>query len=326
MNQKVAGKVPGRPPAPAPESSDLPTLAEWLTRATRFLADAGFEQAREESRLLARSLPGFEPAEFWTRPARQLTAEETDVLDQLLAARAGGVPVQYLTHQAAFRHLVLQVGPGVFVPRPETEGLVELVLASLGSAAAAEPRLLDLGLGSGAILASVLSEYPTARGVGVEASRLALDYARVNLEGAGVAGRSRLFEGDLFAALPAGEFEASFHVIVSNPPYIPESAWESLPRDVRDFEPRLALLGGTDGLDVIRRIVRGAPRFLVEGGLLALEVDESHGAVLQGLLQQSGDYVDVEVKNDLAGRQRYCLAMTRRRSFSIRDGGRLSER
>jgi release factor glutamine methyltransferase len=289
------------------ESEDM-QAGQWLAGAAGRLSAAGLPGDIEARHLLER-VTGIGRVDLLTRPDTELSAEMVDQLDRLLDARIDGMPLQYLTRTVAFRHLDLEVGPGVFVPRPETEGLVDAVLVFLRNRPA--PRVLELCLGSGAILAAVLSEHPGATGVGVELSGLALEYAGRNMISSGVAGRATLLEGDLYEPLAGRNLETSFPVVVANPPYIPDARWETLPRDVRDFEPRSALLGGPDGCDVIRRIVAGAERYLAPGGLLALEIDESHGVKVREIIEAAGGFRDIRVGKDLAGRPRYALAVSR---------------
>lgn len=300
------------------------TLVQWVATAAGRLRAAGYVNADREARELAEWALSLRRTEFWSRPDRPLSDPESARLEALVEGRLRGIPLQYLTRRASFRNLDVAVGPGVLVPRPETEGLVDHVLEFLRASGPAGP-VLELGVGSGAILASLLGELPELRGVGVELSRLALEFARSNLEAAAVLDRALLLEGNLFAPL-GEELAGTFAAIVSNPPYIPETAWEELPRDVRDFEPRLALLGGTDGLDVIRRLVAGSGRWLVPGGLLALEIDATQGEAVEELLVATGEYEKIRTAADLAGRPRYSLARTRRRSLPIRDGRRVIAR
>ena len=286
-----------------------PTAGAWQRKAANRLDQAGHPGAAESRRLLE-DVANISASRVLTAPDTIIPPETLATLDNLLEARLRGAPLQYLTRRAAFRHLDLVVGPGVFVPRPETEGLVELVLQELRRrpAGAPNPRILEFGTGSGAILAALLTESPGAGGVGVELSDAALEYARRNLEAVGVTDRSVLLAGDLDAPLAGPEWAVAFDAVVSNPPYIPEGAWESLPRDVRDFEPRTALLGGPDGTDVIRRIVAASPRLLRPGGLLALEIDESHGGRVLEIVGGVGGFEGARIAPDLAGRPRYALA------------------
>lgn len=292
-----------------PSGSEGPTAHAWMVAAAERLDHAGYP-GRVETRRLLEEVAGLTPARLLANPDTRLAPELAATLDRLVEARRRGAPLQYLTRTAAFRHLDLTVGPGVFVPRPETEGLVERVIEALRARpiGAPAPRLLEFGLGSGAILASLLVEIPDARGVGIELSSSALDYARANIAVAGVSDRAELLAGDLDGPLAGPKWNGSFDVVVSNPPYIPDGAWDTLPPDVRDFEPRTALLGGPDGTDVIARIVSAAPRLLCAGGLLAMEIDESHGARVLDLLVADGAYREARIEPDLAGRSRYALA------------------
>ena len=283
-------------------------VGTWLRDAAGRLASAGRDSSALEARRMAEVVLGLGPAQLVLAAQRPLTAAELNHLERLVEGRLRHVPLQYLLGRAAFRQLELEVGPGVLIPRPETEGLVELALACLRAPAARRaPRILELCVGSGAILAALLSECPAASGVGVELSPAALEFARRNLAAAGVAERAHLLNGDLYEPLPGAGVEPGFDLLVANPPYIPTPALAGLPEDVRRFEPELALDGGAEGIVVIDRIVRGAARWLAPGGGLALEIDESHGGRVRQLLLGAG-LVDVRLLDDAAGRPRYATA------------------
>ena len=215
--------------------------------------------------------------------------------------------MQYITGRAAFRDLDLAVDPRVLIPRPETEGLVEAVLEVLRAEAPrwAAPRVLDLGTGSGAIALALAAEWPAAVVTATDASAGALEVARANAAALELAGRVRFLAGHWFEAVGAQE---RFEVVVSNPPYIATGEWDDLPEDVRSFEPRQALFSGASGLDDAREIVEQAPRHLVPGGLLALELAEERVHQVAGWLQGAPAWQAVEVRDDLARRPRYLLA------------------
>lgn len=286
-------------------------LGAWIRDAAGRLAAAGRESSDLEARRMVEAVLGLGPAQLVLAAQRPLTAAELTRLEHLVEGRLRHVPLQYLLGRAAFRHLDLEVGPGVLIPRPETEGLVELALAFLRAPstppAPPAPRILELCAGSGAILAALLSEYPAASGVGVELSPAALEFARRNLAAAGVAQRAHLLDGDLYEPLPGAGVAPGFDLLVANPPYIPTPALAGLPEEVRRFEPELALDGGPEGIVVIDRIVCGAKGWLRPGGGLALEIDESHGGRVRELLLGAG-LVGVRLLDDAAGRPRYATA------------------
>lgn len=280
-------------------------IGDWLREATDQLAAAGFEVPRLEANRLAEAGLSATPAGLVLRAGEALAAAERARLDQLLAERLAGRPLQYVLRRAAFRNLELEVGPGVFIPRPETEGLVQRGLDWLRAhrPAPARPRVVDYGLGSGAILAAILGEWPAAEGWGVELSPVALDCAQRNLDAAGVAGRARLLLGDLDAPLAACG-APPVDLIISNPPYIPTELMPTIPAAVREAEPGLALDGGPGGTTVIARILNLARGRLVPGGCVLLEIDDSHAPGVLALMDAAG-LVDAEVLADDTGRPRY---------------------
>lgn len=268
-------------------------LEEDLRRATAQLYDAGVPSPRADAELLAAHLLGVSRGRVG---ALALAGAPTpEGFAELIDRRATRIPLQHLTGVAYFRHLELAVGPGVFIPRPETELLAQLaidrardVLARRGCV-----RVVDLGTGSGAVAASVASEVPGSEVHAVEVSEAAYPFAERNTAPHGV----HLHAGDLRTAL-AGE-KGSFDVVVSNPPYIPPGA---IPRDpeVRDHDPDLALYGGgSDGLELPRAVITTGERLLVPGGFLALEHADVQGPAMLGLFAASGRWRDVAGHRDL---------------------------
>jgi release factor glutamine methyltransferase len=216
--------------------------------------------------------------------------------DALVLRRIGGEPLQYLTGIAGFRRLDIAVGPGVFVPRPETEVLVDHLLGRLPEGG----TLVDLGTGSGAIALAVADERPDARVVATEASADALRWAGVNKEKLG--SRVEFLEGDLFAPL-LDELRGNIDVVVSNPPYIADDERSALPSDVLDHEPHIALFSGTDGTSIIERIVDDAPTWLRRGGWLMIEISPHLQTVVPRLLKSAG-FDEIDIHPDLADRPR----------------------
>lgn len=218
--------------------------------------------------------------------AMDATVEDTDrdAVVVLAGRRATREPLQHITGRAPFRSLELAVGPGVFVPRPETEQVAQLAIDALRAVASPEPIAVDLGTGSGAIALAMATEVPHASVVAVENSPEAYIWARRNVEESGAA-NARVVFVDLGEALP--ELDGTVDVVISNPPYIPADA---IPRDpeVRLFDPERALYGGADGLDVVRAVSRTALRLLHPGGTLVIEHGELQGAEIRALLVADG--------------------------------------
>ena len=281
------------------------TVASALRLAVVTLGSSPTPRSDAEE-LLSRLL-GVSRAELRLLGRRMLTRGESARLESWLVRRAAHEPVQYITGRAAFRDLDVGVGPGVLIPRPETEGLVEAVLGVLRAQGQAwpAPRVLDLGTGAGAIALALAAEWPAAIVTATDESAVALESARANAAALGLGGRVRLLAGRWFDAVgPAERFE----IVVSNPPYIATGERDALPEDVRSFEPPQALFSGESGLDATRELVDRAPPHLAEGGLLALELAEERAHEVAGWLEGAPAWRSVEVRDDLARRPRYLLA------------------
>jgi len=216
---------------------------------------------------------------LFTDPGRALSPAEQARYDAAIARRAAGEPIQHITGQQEFYGLMLQVSPAVLIPRPETELLVEAVLARLPRS---QPlRIADIGTGSGAIAIALAHHLPLAQITAVDLSPSALAIARQNAAAHGLADRIRFLRSDLLAEI---DREAPFDAIVSNPPYIPESDRNSLHPQVRDHEPAMALFAGSDGLEVYRRLIPQAFAALEAGGLLAMEIGYAQRDAIASLL------------------------------------------
>jgi release factor glutamine methyltransferase len=258
------------------------------------LAAARGRVPASEARLLLREILGCSAAQIAAYPERALGAEAVGRFAELLERRAAGEPVAYLLGEREFYGRRFGVSPAVLIPRPETELIVELVLARL--TAAATPRVLDLGTGSGALAVTLALELPGARVCAVDRSPAALEVARANAAALGA--RVDWVESDWFAALAPGRFD----FIVANPPYIADDDPHLAEGDVR-FEPRGALASGTAGLDDLRRIAAAAPGFLAPGGWLLMEHGYDQAAAVRALLVAAG-LADVGSARDLAGIER----------------------
>jgi release factor glutamine methyltransferase len=281
----------------------------------RAVAALGGESGRRDAEELCSRLLGIARHELALSGGRELMPEQQTRLEEWIARRRAGEPVQYITGRAAFRGLDLYVTRAVLIPRPETEGLVEEVLRVIRAERARwpRPRVLDLGTGSGCVALAIAQEYPEADVWGVDLSEAALEVAAANAARLGLADRVRWLRGDWFEALSTDEAAAAgaperFEVIAANPPYIATGEWDDLPRDVREHEPAEALFSGASGLEDLRELVERAPEFLVPGGLLALELAEARAAEVHAWLDGAREWRESRVVDDLAGRPRVLLA------------------
>jgi release factor glutamine methyltransferase len=261
-------------------------LADTLRSVIARLSTAGIADARVDAELLAAHVLGVPRGAVEAAAVRGdlLAAPDAARLDALVARRATREPLQHLTGTAPFRHLELRVGPGVFVPRPETEMVAQLAIDALSAAASAAPIAVDLGTGSGAIALSLATEVPHARVFAAENSVDAFVWTKENF--ALVApGNAELAFIDLERAFP--ELDGRVSVVASNPPYVPDAA---IPRDpeVRFFDPPAALYGGADGLDVVRVVSRVGLRLAHPGGTIVIEHGEWQGAAVRDLLTADG--------------------------------------
>ncbi|MBC7591339.1 MAG: peptide chain release factor N(5)-glutamine methyltransferase [Salinibacterium sp.] len=282
------------------------TVTELLARASDTLDRAGIRNPSVDAELLIGHVLGLSRGAVQARAitAATVPSDDCELIEQLIERRAAREPLQHITGRAAFRQLELAVGPGVFVPRPETEFVAQFAIDTLRATASAEPVGVDLGMGSGAIALAMATEVGHARVYGVEVSPRAFIWARQNFREVAAANATPVFV-DLAHALP--ELDNTVDVVISNPPYIPLGA---IPRDpeVRLFDPEIALYGGDDGLDVVRQVSATARRLLRRGGSLILEHGELQAAQIAALLTADG-WTAVAHHRDLLGRDRATTAL-----------------
>lgn len=259
---------------PSAGAAATKTLRVLRAEARERLSQAGIQNAAQEADWLLCHASGHSAAALLAHQDSPLDEEARVRLELELCRRESGEPIQYILGSAPFRDLELEVGPGVLVPRPETELLVDLALSLLPGDGFV---FLDWGTGSGCIAASILLERPRAFGLLAERNPQSLSCAWRNLRRLGLLGRALLIHSRTPGDLPV---DAECDLVVSNPPYIPTEAIDGLMRDVRDFEPRMALDGGADGLDCYRALFGAAPLWLKPGGLLVLEMGDAHQAEL----------------------------------------------
>ena len=264
-------------------------------------SDASGPHSREDSMLLLRHVLGIQPAEMHAYRERPLTALQTEAFNALIQQRAHGTPIQHLTGEQEFFSLTFHVGPDVLIPRPETEHLVEAAIARLQHHAA--PRTVDVGTGSGAIAVAFAHALPHAEIVALDISPAALGVAMRNAQRNHVAHRIRFVESDLLAAVQGESFDA----IVSNPPYIAFSERPTLPIEVREHEPALALFAGPTGLEFYQRLIPAAHPLLVSGGWLLMEIGHGQRDAIRALLEDQ-HWDSVEFIPDLQSIPRVAVA------------------
>jgi release factor glutamine methyltransferase len=270
------------------------TVGESLAHGTGVLAEAGIDTARLEAELLlAKACDDCARALLYMELQRELSPDAEEAFEALLARRARREPLAYILGHWGFRRLTLKTDARALIPRPETEIVVERALEHLNGMS--EPAVLDVGTGTGAIALAIVDEHPRARVTAIDTSSDALALARENLDLLGINGRVRLVEHDLTEGLGRDEFD----LVVSNPPYVEPEDIETLQPEVRDWEPRIALVahGATAA------VARAATEALRPGGWVVLEIAENQAVNVAGLLTDLG-YEHLRISPDMAGRDR----------------------
>lgn len=273
------------------------TIRRVLAWTADDFAGRGIDSARLDAELLVAHALGLGRVQLYMDLDRPLTGEEREAIRKIVQRRRRREPVAYITGTKEFWGRSFIVTPAVLVPRPDSETVIERALELLDEAGA---RVLDLCTGSGILGLTIAAE---REGVTVDLTDLspeALEVARRNAEALGLSERTRFFEGDLFAPLPGGEYA----LITANPPYIPEGEMAELAPEVREHEPKLALVAGNDGFAVHRRILEEAPRFLAPGGTLLVEVGAGQAPRLERLIQETGWAAHTARHRDLGGIER----------------------
>lgn len=273
------------------------TILRVLKWAEGYLQQQGISESRAAASLLLAHCLECTRLDLYLRYDKPLTAEELACYKRLLRRRLAHEPTQYITGQQEFWSLDFIVNPAVLIPRPETELIVEAVIRQVRNHPESGPwhQLLDVGTGSGVLAVALAKELPDVHVTALDASPAALAVARLNSERHGVQDRVTCVPGDLLATLDP---QRRFDIIVANPPYVPTTDWERLPPEIRDHEPRLALDGGPDGLEVIHRLVHQVPPFLRSGGFLALEVGQGQAESVVQLLEATQAFASSSIIPD----------------------------
>ena len=280
----------------------MSVLRRAIDSAAATLAEAGIDSARWDAEELAAHLTGTERGRL-----ALLESAGDDFLGRyrdVVAARSRRVPLQHLTGTAAFGPLVLQVGPGVFIPRPETEALLAWVSEQR---LPVRPVIVDLCTGSGALAVALAHQHPMARAVAIDDSVTALEYARRNAAGTAV----EFVQADVTEPGLLPDLDGGVDVVVANPPYVPDAA--IVEPEVAQHDPHHAVFGGPDGMAVIAPVVHLAGRWLRPGGTFAVEHDDTTSAQTVELIRKTGLFEDIQARHDLAGRPRFVTARRRER-------------
>jgi release factor glutamine methyltransferase len=293
--------------------------ASWTILATlRWTADyfrtKGVSEARASAEILLAHTLGISRLDLYLRYDQPLNPEELAHFKALMVRRREGEPVAYLTGHREFWSLDIRVTPAVLIPRPETETLVAAALEAVkdfrgeGEGPTTPLRGLEVGVGSGAVVIALAQELDRMAWVGLDSSGAALAVARDNARRHGVAHRVQFLQADLLAGLKPA---AAFALLVTNLPYVPRAEWERLPREIKAFEPPGALLGGEDGLDLIRPLIQQAQQYVKEGGWVLLEVGDQQAPQVAALVKETEAYDRIETIKDFSGMERVVRARRR---------------
>ncbi len=282
----------------ADEPKRIWTVLDLIRWTQGFFAGKGIDSPRLDAELLLAKVLGMDRMGLYISYDRPLDLSELAAFRGLVQERARRVPVKYLLGECEFMSLRFEVGPGVLVPRPETEHLVERAVERLKESPTTQPLVYDVCTGSGCVAVALAKACDNAYVAASDLSRAALQVAKRNVVQHDLASRITLVAGDLLAAFPS---DVRADLIVSNPPYVRESEWAALQPEIVEHEPREALVAGADGLDCIRRLIADAPARLKPGGALLCEIGHDQAAAAASLVQAVGAYAPPVFHKDLAG-------------------------
>ena len=275
------------------------TIRELISQATMQLDDAGIPSARLDAEVLLAFCLNCDRLELIKNPERVLNEDERMSFHEFIARRLRCEPVAYITGRKAFWSFTLEVNSDVLIPRPDTEVIVEEALAVFNAQPVDQPRILDIGTGSGAIALALAAEIPGAQITATDVSVAALTVAKKNALALGLEYSITFLHGDLFAPV-----RGTFDLIVSNPPYIGADEYEILPAGVKDFEPRQALFAGKTGLEFYENLIYQAKKHLKEKGWLLLEIGYKQTQEVRTIMEISKFYDSIDVRADYAGLSR----------------------
>jgi len=273
------------------------TVREILNEATRELETAGMETARLDAEVLLAFCLNCDRLEFLKNPDMQISKSQLAVFNKLVSRRLKWEPVAYITGRKEFWSFTLEVNKGVLIPRPDTEIILEEALA-VGKNIIA-PRIADIGTGSGAIALALAKELPEPKITATDISPAALKIAKKNARNLKLGKNIEFLKGDLFAPV-----KGFFDIIVSNPPYISAAEYEELPRGVKDFEPKIALLAGQTGVEFYEKLIYQSKNHLKKDGWLLMEIGAPQAEKIRDIMQECAFFEDIDVRRDYAGHDR----------------------
>jgi len=287
-------------------------MAEWTVQKllgwmTEYFTDKGVDSPRLSAEMLLSYTLGLSRIELYTNFDKPVSQDKLNELRELVKRAARREPVQYIIGSTEFYSLRIELDKTCLIPRPETELLVERAIEWLRQAGG-QRRVCDLCTGSGCVAVAIAKNYGQAEVIATDISDDALKWAARNVENHELNEKVRLLCGDLFDALIENLDNTEFDLIVSNPPYVSRAEFAGLDEKVKNYEPEDALLAGEDGLDVYRRIAKQAPAYLKKGGRLMLETGYRQGQAVSDLLEETGEFTEIEKEKDLNGNDRIVSA------------------
>ena len=283
------------------------TIQKLLTWITEYFTTSGVDGPRLSAELLLSHVLGMKRIELYTQFDKVIEKTQLDQLHDLVKRGGKGEPVAYLVGQTEFYSLSIAVNQACLIPRPETELLVERAIEFLRKRGG-EQKVCDLCTGSGCVAAAIAKNFAGAEIIATDISDEALKVAAQNIEKYQLSERVRLFYGDLFDPVIPHLDSGKFDLIVSNPPYVSISEFEGLEKNVKDYEPRQALLGGDDGLDICRRIIQKAEEFLKPDGAMMLEIGYRQGDAVRELLEGTNCFSKIKIEKDFNNNDRIAIA------------------
>ncbi len=319
MTLDVRQPMKPKPTEPSPQSRDSEQAGEkpWTVRSvlqwtTDFFAQHDLASARLDAEVLLAHVLEQDRLALYLHYEDKVPGSALQAYKQLIRRRVNREPIAYITGMREFYSISFAVEPSVLIPRPETEHLVEYVLEHVkgdaGTTGQEALRLLEIGTGSGNLCIALAKHLPQAQIVSLDVSFSAIAVAMKNLRGhPDCSERIRLVQGDLLEGLHPER--ARFHLIVSNPPYVPNESWDDLAPEVREYEPRVALDGGRRGTEILHRILHSAARFLLPDGALVVEIGEDQAEAMAGMAEETGHYRQSRVLEDYAGKPRVFVAV-----------------